>query len=192
MSPTIQSATAHLGPMFEAIAADGMLVLDRLALSPGARVLDVGTGVGNFAIVLALNGFEVVTGEPENDSTHYAGHDWAANADAVGVRDRIRFEAFDAHQMPFEDHTFDAVFFFGVLHHIDEKVRGAAFQEALRVAKPGATVAYFEPSASTLQRVWETDPGHPIAATPSDYRGDLQVRETRMSGAIMDIYLFET
>lgn len=191
MTSAIQNAVEHLGPMFEAIAGDGVLVLDRLALSPGAKVLDVGTGAGNFAIFLALNGFEVVTGEPEDDATRYARHDWVGNAEGVGVRDRITFAPFGAHEMPFEDNSFDAVFFFGVLHHVDADDRDATFREAMRVTRPGAFVTYFEPSPSTLQRVWEKDPDHPLAVMPSEYRGDLEVFETRMTGKMMDIYLFE-
>lgn len=191
MTSKVQKAAEHLGPMFEVVAGDGALVLDRLALAPGAKVLDVGTGVGNFAIYLGLNGFDVVTGEPEDVSTRYARHDWATNAEAAGVRDRIRFEPFGAHHMPFEDNAFDAVFFFGVLHHVDAQDRGAAFQEALRVTKPGGVVTYFEPSSSTLQRVWEKDPDHPLAVKPSEYRGNSVAEETRLSGKMMDIYLFE-
>ena len=53
------------------------------------------------------------------DKPHYAGTDWAFNAKYAGVLDYIRFEAFDASKLPFEAEAFDAVLFFGVLHHID-------------------------------------------------------------------------
>lgn len=191
MPLTIQQAASHMGPMFEHIAGDGALVLEHLNLKPGALVLDVGTGVGNFAVFLALKGFEVVTGEPVDDTTRYAGHDWAANATACGVENRIRFQSFAAHHMPFTSNLFDSVFFFGVLHHIDAEHRSAAFQEALRVAKPGATVTYFEPSLATLKRIREQDPEHPPAALPSEYQGESAAMESRLAGAMMDIYVYQ-
>lgn len=83
-------------------------------------MLDVGTGAGNFAIFLALQGHRVVTVEPATDTSRYAGQDWAARAQKVGVRDRLRFEPFEASAMHFASGEFDAVLFFGVLHHIHE------------------------------------------------------------------------
>src|SRR4051812_22546040 len=97
-----ETVSKVLGPRFEIVAGDGGLALRELGLPAGAAVLDVGTGAGNFAIFLALQGYRVVTGEPGTDTSRYAGQDWASNAENVGVRDRIRFEPFDAGNMPFE------------------------------------------------------------------------------------------
>ncbi|MGE0385540.1 MAG: class I SAM-dependent methyltransferase [Gammaproteobacteria bacterium] len=187
---TIAEAAARLGPNFENIAADGAAALGETGLAPGAKVLDVGTGAGNFAIFLAMRGFQVLTGEPETDETHYARKDWAQNASNVGVRERITFEPFDASRMPFADASFDGVFFFGVLHHIDAAVRTAVFGEALRVVRPGGAVTFFEPRRETLERVWTHDPGHPLAALPADYAAGHAVRERRLQGRMMDIYIF--
>jgi SAM-dependent methyltransferase len=179
-----------LGPRFEIVAADGALALRDLALPAGAEVLDVGTGAGNFAIFLALGGYHVVTGEPAADTSRYAGKDWASNAERVGVRERIRFEPFDAGRMPFAAGAFDAVFFFGVLHHVDEAARADAVRQALRVCKAGGAVVFFEPRRETLEMLWAEDPDHPPAAKPSDYLGDANVRERRIEGAYMDVFIF--
>ena len=53
-----------LGPKFDAVSGDGQRALQELGLPPDAAILDVGTGNGNFAIYLALQGFQVLTGEP--------------------------------------------------------------------------------------------------------------------------------
>ena len=180
-----------LGPRFEIVSGDGALALRELALPAGAAVLDVGTGAGNFAIFLALQGYRVVTGEPATDTSRYAGQAWAANAEKAGVRERIRFEAFDAGNMPFAAGAFDAVFFFGVLHHIDEAARCDVVCEAMRVAKAGGAVVFFEPRPEMLERLWIDDPTHPLAADPSAYLSGGRVRERRLEGAFMDVFIFD-
>jgi len=179
-----------LGGNFDVVAGDGALALKELQLPPDATILDVGTGKGNFAIFLASQGYQVLTGEPSTDTSRYAGQEWAAAAEKVGLRDRIRFEHFEASRMPFPSESFDAVFFFGVLHHIDEAVRKDVMRESLRVAKQNGAVVFFEPRKEMLERIWVDDPNHPLAANPSEYLLDNSVREQRLEGAFMDIFLY--
>jgi SAM-dependent methyltransferase len=185
-----EAIASILGPRFRIVAGDGALALRELGLPSGAPVLDVGTGAGNFAIFLASRGYRVVTGEPVTDTSRYAGKDWASNAEKVGVREEIRFEAFDASKMPFAPGEFDAVFFFGVLHHIDKAVRTDVVREALRVAKRDGAVVFFEPRREMLEKLWVDDPDHPPAANPSDYLSDGTIRQRRIEGAFMDIFIF--
>lgn len=179
-----------LGKGYETVARDGAAVLGKLGLSSDANVLDVGTGNGNFAIFLAAQGYDVVTGEPATDGSRYAGKDWATAAQRVGLRDRIRFEAFDASELPFESASFEAVFFCGVLHHIDEDIRRAVLDEALRVASRSGAVVFMEPRSELLERIWEEDPGHPLAACPIDYLSNPEVAQEFVEGALLDTYVF--
>lgn len=179
-----------LGSRFEAVSADGARALNELGLPADAKILDVGTGKGYFAIYLASQGYQVLTGEPGTDKSHYAGKDWAINAKKVGVLDNIRFEAFDAGKLPFESEAFDSVFFFGVLHHIDENIRTDVFREALRVSKENGAVVFFEPRKEMLERIWVDDPSHPLAVNPSNYLPDPATREHRIEGSFMDIYIY--
>jgi SAM-dependent methyltransferase len=179
-----------LGPRFDIVSGDGFLAMQELRLPKDAAILDVGTGSGNFAIYLASQGYHVVTGEPSTDKSHYVGREWALNAKKAGVQHQIRFEAFDASRMPFESQRFDAVFFFGVLHHIEENVRGQVFREALRVSKGDGVVVFFEPRKEMLERIWVDDPSHPLAANPSVYLPDPSAREHRIAGAFMDIFIY--
>src|SRR5215472_18922495 len=126
-----KSIMTILGPKFVAAFEDGALALKELKLPADAAILDVGTGGGTFAIYLASQGYQVLTGEPSTDRSHYAGKDWTLDAKKVGVLDKIRFEPFEASNLPFEPEAFDAVVFFGVLHHIDENGRSDVFRVAL-------------------------------------------------------------
>jgi len=186
----IKALAEILGPKFDAVAQDGVRALAELQLPPHAAVLDVGTGNGFFALYLAAHGYQVLTGEPATDRSHYAGRDWALNAEKAGVRDKIRFEPFDASHLPFEPGAFEAVFFFGVLHHIGEALRSDVFREALRVAKPEGVVVFFEPRMEMLQRIWVDDPGHPLAVDPAHYLPDPGIREQRIAGSLMDIFIY--
>jgi SAM-dependent methyltransferase len=181
---------AILGPGFEAVSVDGARALRELDLPPDAAILDVGTGKGNFAIFLASQGYRVLTGEPSTDNSHYAGRDWALNAGKAGVLDRIRFQHFDAGDLPFEAASFDAVFFFGVLHHIGESLRRDVFREALRVLKQNGAVVFFEPRTEMLRKIWVDDPGHPPAVNPSDYLPGPGIVERRIEGALMDVFIY--
>jgi 2-polyprenyl-3-methyl-5-hydroxy-6-metoxy-1,4-benzoquinol methylase len=107
-------------PMFGTICADSAAALGAIDLRADPQILDIGTGSGNFAIFLAMQGFRVLTGEPHTDEFRYARQQWDPSAAKMGVRDRIRFENFDAGALPFDKTRFDAVFLFGVLHHVEE------------------------------------------------------------------------
>ena len=56
-----------------------------LDLSKDSDILDIGTGEGNMAITLGLKGFQVITGEPEDDNTKYSKKDWIAKAEKLKV-----------------------------------------------------------------------------------------------------------
>ncbi|WP_455377125.1 class I SAM-dependent methyltransferase [Petrachloros mirabilis] len=106
---------------------------ERLNVAPGSRLLDVGCGSGQLALMAARDGIEVT------------GVDIAANwvdrarnrAKAEGLV--ARFEQADAEALPFEDAAFDVVV----------SLIGAMFaprpdlvaQELLRVCAPGGIVA---------------------------------------------------
>lgn len=179
-----------MGPMFGAICRDGALALKEIGLRPGAEILDVGTGSGNFAVFLAMQGYDVLTGEPDTDTSRYARQAWEEKARETGVADRIRFEPFDASEMPFAAGMFDAVFFFGVLHHVGEDIRRDVFGEALRVVRFGGAAVFFEPTSRTLEKIRVDDPDHPDAALPSNYRPGPMIDETMLSGEMMDIFVY--
>ena len=182
----------RLNKTLTAITPDVTTALDKLNLPLEAKLLDVGTGEGMFAICLASRGYSVITGEPSSDQTHYANKDWQRNAETVGVGEKITFRHFAAQDIPFSDSLFDAVFFFGVLHHIDEIYREKAFLEAVRVVKEGAAVVFFEPTETMVAEVRSRDPGHPDPANPDEYSPAVSLQCTKIAGQLMDIYIYTT
>ena len=58
------------------------------------------------------------------------------NAREYGLEGRVKYVKGDAHQIPFEDNTFDGVFTNGSLHEWSQPIR--VFDEVYRVLKPGA------------------------------------------------------
>jgi SAM-dependent methyltransferase len=175
---TMSEAAEILGEHFAMISRDANRILQHLDLPTESKVLDVGTGMGWFAIVLALNGYTVLTGEPGSDDSIYAKQDWQGNAQKVGVADRISFQAFSASDLPFEDASFDAIFFFGVLHHVEENLRTQVLKEAFRTVTSDGVVAVIEPTKHTVDQLRERDGSHPDPASPLSYATGLPVDST--------------
>ncbi len=79
---------------------------DALTLREGERVLDVASGIGTTALLLAAERGVEVTGVDLGDAQVARARTRAA---AAGLADRTRFEAGDAERLPVEPGTFDAV-----------------------------------------------------------------------------------
>ena len=187
----ITEAKKILDDTFRFTVGDTDNVIQQLKLPKDAKILDVGTGGGNLAITLALSGYRVLTGEPAHDDTIYAKQAWHENAKKVGVNHLIEFEAFDAKDMPFEDDTFDAIFFFGSFHHIEEDSRVKALQECVRTMKAHAIVCLFEPNQNCIKIIMELDPSHPEAADPNDHAGGLDLESQTIEGTMFDAFIFK-
>jgi 2-polyprenyl-3-methyl-5-hydroxy-6-metoxy-1,4-benzoquinol methylase len=136
--------------------------IKELNLKKEDKILDVGTGFGAMAILLALNGFDVLTGQPQHDveweqhknlncnhnhkTDHY--HDfqdlksWEENAKTLGVRDKINFQNFDVEKISFPDKSFDAIFMFDSLQHVKNKER--ALSQCFKVLKNNGLIFVIE------------------------------------------------
>ena len=134
-------------------------VIGSLALVSDSSILDIGTGLGAMCILLALNGFDVLTGQPEEGADGhqhhehgcgYHGLDWRANARAMGVEDKITFQHLDVESLDFADESFDAVFMYDTLQHVAH--RDVALNECLRVAKSTGVVCVIEWSRESIRR----------------------------------------
>lgn len=97
-------------------------------LAPGARILDLGAGVGRHALWLAAQGFDVT----------------ALDAAPEGLAEIARQGSVTTQQgrmdsLPFETGTFDHVLSWNVIYHGDEDVLLRTIGEIRRVLKPGGS-----------------------------------------------------
>src|SRR5487761_2034161 len=106
----------------------------------GLRILDIGSGVGEWAVHLAQIGAHVVATDVSTESMRQV----RAGALRFGVSDRVETAVVDAHRLPFADHTFDVVHGQFILHHLDLARAGP---ELVRVLRPGGIGVFLENSA---------------------------------------------
>ena len=114
------------------------VVVDAVGAQPGQRVLDLAAGTGTSSEPYADAGIEVVA------------CDFSLGMLEVGKRRRpdIDFVAGDAMNLPFADHSFDAVTISFGLRNVSDPQKALA--EMLRVTKPGGRLVLCEFSHPTF------------------------------------------
>lgn len=95
-------------------------------LPRGARILDLGAGVGRHALWLAQQGFEVVALD--------AAPGGLAEIQKAGTE--VQTIHARMHDLPFEDGSFDHVLSWNVIYHGDEDILLRSIAEIRRVLKP--------------------------------------------------------
>lgn len=110
-------------------------LVDQAALVPGHRVLDVGCGTGTLATLVKRLHPEVDVVGLDPDPKALARARRKAERAAVSVRlDRGYSE-----ELSYPDASFDRVFSFFMLHHLESEVKEATLGEVRRVLKPGGS-----------------------------------------------------
>ncbi len=119
------------------------LMAERWRLGDASAVLDVGSGVGHWTLLLApfLHPEARVTGV---DRERVWVEEAIARATARGLDQRFTYVQGDAQRLPFADDTFDLTTCQTVLIHLPDP--SVAIAEMLRVTKPGGRIAVAEPN----------------------------------------------
>lgn len=114
--------------------------VESLQLTAGARCLDLATGTGDLAILIAQKCPEVhVTGVDPSSGMLGVG---LRKLGDLGLRDRVQLLSGDAQALAFEDDTFDGTCIAFGIRNVPDRARGLA--EMARVTKPGGRVAILE------------------------------------------------
>jgi ubiquinone/menaquinone biosynthesis C-methylase UbiE len=187
--------------------------IDLLKLDKDSKILDIGTGIGAMSILLALKGFKVLTGEPEEDPEkyefehwhshnsdvshekdhiHHHDYDWEAwdnweqSAKVLGVVDKIVYQHFDAQDLPFEDGLFDGIFFYDSLQHIEN--RELALRECLRVLKEKGNIIIIEWSEKQIEEDYKKYGFKIEKIDPHDYLDLKLISIEKVSGDVVNFY----
>src|SRR3954454_4742878 len=121
------------------------LIRDGTELEPGARLLEVGTGVGAVLAVLGQEfpGVELYGVDIEQKQLDFA----RSHLERSGVEATLRQA--DALALPFPDEHFDHVWMMWFLEHVADPV--SALGEARRVLVPGGRITAIEVDYSTVR-----------------------------------------
>jgi len=188
-------------------------ILNTLSLDKDSKILDIGTGMGAMSILLALNGFHVLTGEPEveteRDGDDHHGHhhedindvhceshkeydgeywnDWRKSAKNLGVEDKIQYQNFDVQNLSFASRLFDGVFLYDTLQHV--KNRKLALNECIRVLKISGVIVIIEWTKKQIEEDFKKY-GYKIDyIDPRDFLNHEDITIEALNSEVVNVYL---
>ena len=118
------------------IGASHRKLISQAAISPGHRVLEIGCGTGNMAILAkALTPAAQVVGiDPDPKALS------RARRKAQRRQTPIQFDPGFSEDLPYPDASFDEVLSAFMLHHVKPDAKPLTLREAFRVLKPGGSL----------------------------------------------------
>ena len=106
------------------------LILDKLDLQPGQRLLDIGCGWGSMVITAARRGIKALGVTLSKEQAAYA-NEWIARE---GLQDLAEVRVQDYREVP--EHDFDGICSIGMMEHVGVKNYQSYFEEMFRLLKP--------------------------------------------------------
>ena len=136
----------------------------------GKKVLEIGSGLGDFVATARRCGIDAYGLEPHNNSY--------GDLEKITRKFMTRFELTDAiihrgeaETLPHPDNTFDVVFSYYVLEHVNDPA--SVIQQSLRVLRPGGNLLFIFPNYGSF---WEGHYGVLWPAFASKTIGKLWIR----------------
>ena len=145
-------------------------LIEQLALGPGDRVLDVGSGIGGPARYMAATTGAHVTGVDLTEEYQEVGQ-WLSAL--VGLEDKVTLHAGNALDLAFESGSFDAATMLHVGMNIDAK--HVLFAEVARVLRPGGRFVVYDVMAGATTSdlefplPWAAGPATSFVESPATY-----------------------
>jgi SAM-dependent methyltransferase len=166
----------HIGGA-EATAA----LLEKLSIRPDMEVLDIGSGIGGPARMIATRYECRVTGV---DLTPHFVETARALSAMCGMEERVRFEVGSAVALPLPDASFDLALLLHVGMNVPDKA--ALFREAHRVLRDSGTFAVYEVMRTgdgdlTFPVPWAETPDLSALEPPQVYRAAAEAAGFRLN-----------
>ena len=194
MTPEMESLKARLkatwmagdyGHFAKYLEPGALEFLERLAIAPGTRMLDIGCGAGQIAIPAARAGVQVIGVDIAANSIEQARA--RAQAEALDVR----FDEGDAEMLAFEDHSFDLVVSLIGAMFAPRPERVAA--ELVRVCRSGGRIvmANWTPEGfvgQMFKTIGKHVPPPPLMPSPLLWGNETVIRE-RLHDGIAELKL---
>ena len=127
---------------------------DRFGLHPGDLLLDLGCGFGRHTYEALVRGADVVSCDmalPELESIRTTAPMLIDDGTFDGSLLHAQVQG-DGTRLPFPDETFDKVIASEVLEHVPDDL--AAFDELMRILRPGGTIAVTVPATFPEKLCW--------------------------------------
>lgn len=108
-------------------------ILDK-SLPISGEILEIGTGKGHFALVLAKRGFRFTSIDISKQEQEIA----MLNMQYFGLEKQVVLRIEDAENLSFPDRSFDTVFSINVFHHLEKPL--VVLDDIIRLLRPGGKI----------------------------------------------------